>query len=442
MLSLEEAQTLDVHTMPMGIYSWADFPEGAAIANMPPITYKFGRLEIKTTASDTTGAYRMAIFYPYGRNKEFWINKNFETGWTGWLRYTDSDTLKAEITGAPQGYAPSIITPPRFYAMEGIETHIYPEHLVIDDYSLYNHKVFAYRGKHVNRGFVWNPVQATDPAVQYGVSWALHDKQTASELDSASLLVTLIDKAAKSGQTPRVLVIGDSYIDSGVITQQILDNAATDVMNVELIGTRGTAPNLHEGRSGWKVSDYATNDRGSNPFWIGGKVNFPAYLTSNTLSTPDIILIELGVNDCFAMTTDADVVTLTQTAFAQLDTLIASFKAANPNIKIGLCLPPRYADQDAFGRDYGASYDAWRCSRNISIWNRELIARYKDSEASNIHIVASGFNVDTINNYPTDKQPINSHNSTLIDVQSNSVHPYPKGYQQIGDVMFMFIKAV
>lgn len=439
-LTLAEAQTLDVHKMPVGTYSWGDFPEGAAIANMPPITYKFGRLEIKTTASDNTGAYRMAIFYPYGQHKEFWINKNSELGWTGWLRYTDSDTLKAEITGGSQGYTPSIITPPRFYAMAGIESHIYPEHLVIDDFTLYNHKVFAYRGKHKNRGYVWSP-STSDEVGQYPVEWSLFDKQTATSLASTRFVYSLVDKNAKSGQTPKVMVIGDSYINSGVITQQILDNAANDVMKVQLVGTRGTAPNLHEGRSGWKISDY-TSSRSDNPFWINGKVDYPQFLANNSLATPDIIIIELGVNDSFAQTTDTEVVTMTQTAFNNLDMLIASFKAANANVKIGLCLPSKYADQDAFGADYGASYDAWRCSRNIAIWNRELITRYKDSESQNIYVVASGFNVDTLNNYPTIQEPINSHNSTLIDVQNNSVHPYPKGYKQIGDAMFMFIKAV
>ena len=440
-LTLEQAQTLDVLTMPAGLYSWADFPEGRAIANMPPVTYPYGLLEIKNTASAMSGQFRQATFYPYGRHKEFWINKNHEQGWAGWMRYVDADTLKSEITGATQAYTPSIITPPRFYALEGIESHIYPEHLVIDDFTLYNHRAFAYRGKHKNRGFVWTPNQTTDGAGQYSVTWSLFDKQTASELAKSTLLFTLVDKNKDSGITKKVMVIGDSYINSGVITQQILDNVVNDVMKVQLVGTRGTAPNLHEGRSGWKISDY-TSSRNDNPFWINGKVDYPQFLANNSLATPDIIIIELGVNDSFAQTTDAEVVTMTQTAFSNLDTLIASFKAVNANVKIGLCLPPKYADQDAFGADYGASYDAWRCSRNIAIYNRELIARYKDSETQNIYIVASGFNVDTLNNYPTIQEPINSHNSTLIDVQSNSVHPYDKGYKQIGDMMFVFIKAI
>ena len=440
MLTLEQAQTLDVLTMAAGLYSWADFPEGRAIANMPPVTYPFGLLEIKNTGNVSSGSYRMATFYPYGRHKEFWINKNYETGWTGWMRYVDADTLKAEIAAVSNTYMPNLIMPPKFYALAGIESHIYPEHLVIDDADLYNHTVAAYRGKHKNRGYVWTPT-TSDSAGDYGVTWSLFDKQTASELAKSTLLFTLVDKNKDSGITKKVMVIGDSYINGGVITQQILDCAANDVTKVQLIGTRGTAPNLHEGRSGWKISDYTSN-RSDNPFWINGKVDYPQFLANNSLATPDIIIIELGVNDSFAQTTDAEVVTMTQTAFSNLDTLISSFKAANANVKIGLCLPPKYADQDAFGADYGASYDAWRCSRNISIWNRELIKRYKDSEPQNIYVVASGFNVDTLTSYPTIQEPINSHNSTLIDVQNNSVHPYNKGYLQIGDAMFVFIKAI
>ena len=520
MITLEQAKTLDVLTMVAGLYSWVDFPEGRAIANMPPVTYPYGLLEIKNTASAMGGAYRQATFYPYGRHKEFWINKNFETGWTGWMRYVDADTLKAEIVAVSNKYIPTIVMPPKIYALAGIESHIYPEHLVIDDFTLYNHKVSAYRGQHKNRGFVWTPT-IMDSAGDYGVTWSLFDKQTAGELATASTKITLVDKNKDSGVTKKVMVIGDSYINGGVITQQILDVAANDVTKVQLIGTRGDGLNKHEGRSGWRISDYATAGRtyvkftisgvttaptwntatyayngvtftiletaitngsgtitaeyfggslsdgvsgtltktnnsagdttinfsnlqklSGNPFWYNGQVDFGHHLTANSLATPDIVLIELGVNDCFGQTTDDEVVNLTTTAFSQLDTLIASIKATNSNVKIGLCLSPKYADQDAFGIDYGASFSAWRCSRNIAAWNRELITRYKDSEPQNIFVVASGFNVDTINNYPTIQEPINSHNSTLIDVQNNSVHPYSKGYLQIGDAMFAFIKAV
>ena len=520
MLTLEQAQTLDVLTMAAGLYSWADFPEGRAIANMPPVTYPFGLLEIKNTGNVSSGSYRMATFYPYGRHKEFWINKNYETGWTGWMRYVDADTLKAEIAAVSNTYMPNLIMPPKFYALAGIESHIYPEHLVIDDADLYNHTVAAYRGKHKNRGYVWTPT-TSDSAGDYGVTWSLFDKQTATELATASTKITLVDKNKDSGITKKIMVIGDSYINGGVITQQILDVAANDVTKVQLIGTRGSGDNKHEGRSGWKISDYATAGRtyvkftvsnvttaptwntatytyndvtftiletaitngsgtitaeyfggqladgasgtltktnnsagdatisfsnlqklSGNPFWYNGQVDFARHLTANSLATPDIVLIELGVNDCFGQTTDDGVVSLTTTAFSQLDTLITSIKAANSNVKIGLCLSPKYADQDSFGIDYGASYTAWRCSRNISIWNRELIKRYKDSEPQNIYVVASGFNVDTLTSYPTIQEPINSHNSTLIDVQNNSVHPYSKGYLQIGDMMFVFIKAI
>lgn len=520
MITLEQAKTLDVLTMVAGLYSWVDFPEGRAIANMPPVTYPYGLLEIKNTASAMGGAYRQATFYPYGRHKEFWINKNFETGWTGWMRYVDADTLKAEIVAVSNKYIPTLVMPPKIYALAGIESHIYPEHLVIDDFTLYNHKVSAYRGQHKNRGFVWTPT-IMDSAGDYGVTWSLFDKQTATELATASTKITLVDKNKDNGVIKKVMIIGDSYINGGVITQQILDVAANDVTKVQLIGSRGDGLNKHEGRSGWKISDYATAGRtyvkftvsnvttaptwntatytyndvtftiletaitngsgtitaeyfggsltdgasgtltktnngagdatisfsklqklSGNPFWFNGQVDFAHHLTANSLATPDIVLIELGVNDCFGQTTDDGVVSLTATAFSQLDTLIASIKASNSNVKIGLCLSPKYADQDAFGIDYGASYTSWRCSRNIAIWNRELINQYKDSEAQNIYIVASGFNVDTLNNYPTTQEPINSHNSTLIDVQNNSVHPYSKGYLQIGDAMFAFIKAV
>src|SRR5690606_16717243 len=116
--------------------------------------------------------------------------------------------------------------------------------------------------------------------------------------------------------------------------------------------------------------------------------------------------IQLGVNDSFRLTSDADVESLTATAFAQLDSLITSIKAANSNVKIGLMMAPTYASQDAFGANYASNYTAFRAKRNIVIWNRKLIEYYKTKENTGVYLVGSGFNVDAIENFPFDTKSI------------------------------------
>ena len=421
---------------------------------------------------------------------------------------------------AESAYTPPIVLPPKIYALPGLQTHIYPEHILPEDSSLYEHDVVCAVGKQVNRGFWWD-VPVGQAAGAHALTWKLFDKQKGKELASASSSI-VIGNSAKSGNI-NVCVIGDSYISGNIITQGLLDLSTTDPLKINLVGTRGTGLNKHEGRGGWKIEDYATTGRtyyqfavsgittapainsatytvgsaeflvqetnlsggsgtitcslnsgappangatgtlvkkntsagdasiafsniqsqSGNPFWIGGAINFPQYLANNSLAMPDYVLIQLGVNDSFQMTADAAVETLTTTAFAQLDSLIASIKAANTNVKIGLMMAPTYASQDAFGTNYASNYTAFRAKRNIVIWNRKLVDYYKTKENTGVYLVGSGFNVDAIENFPiTEGLQVNSRNPKLVSMQNNAVHPSDYGYLQIRDVAFSFVKAV
>ena len=418
-------------------------------------------------------------------------------------------------------YTPTLVLPPKIYVLANLQAHIYPEHLLVENHDLYLHDITCTRGNQMRRGWVYD-VPTSQAAGNISLSWSLSDRQTGSALVNASTTVVVADQT-KSG-TKNVLVVGDSRINAGVVTQRLLDIAVSDPLKVNLIGTRGTGTNKHEGRGGWKVSDYATVGRtfykftvsgvttapainstlytfagstflvqelalsggsgtitaeltggtaptsgssgaltkvsgsgdssiaftdvqsvSGNPFWRATgtpAIDFPNYLSTNSLATPDYVIIDLGVNDSFNFTTDADVEALTTTAFAQLDTLITSIKAANSSVKIGIAIPAVYANQDAFGISYQCGQTAWRAKRNIVIWNRKLIAYFSNKEAQNIYLVASGLNVDTENNYPTTTQAINSQNSNTVTIQNNGVHPDTSGYKQIGDALFAFIKAV
>ena len=420
-------------------------------------------------------------------------------------------------------YVPTLVIPPKIYALEGLESHVYPEHTLVEDYKLYEHDVTCTKGIHKKRGWVWTPT-SQDTAGTYPITLAVHNKQTGVLQDVKSSSVILAAKNAYSGITKNVCVIGDSLVQPGVITQRLLDVDVTDVMNISLVGTRGTAPNKHEGRGGWTIADYTGAGRtyyrfsvsgvvvepavnatiyayggskflvqeialsggsgtitcslssgsaptnGSsgtmakdntavgdasiafsnvqsqpgNPFWDGTTVNFANYLSVNSLSTPDYVFIQLGINDTFNLTSDVAVEAFTSTAFPALDTLINSIKASSASTKIAVVAPPSYADQDAFGYNYACNQTSWRTKRNIITYNKKLYEYYAGKEAQNIYVVGSGVNLDTENNFPifTDGVPVNSHNPKLEYPQINAVHPADSGYKQIGDVFFAFIKAV
>jgi lysophospholipase L1-like esterase len=144
----------------------------------------------------------------------------------------------------------------------------------------------------------------------------------------------------------------------------------------------------------------------------------------------------------FGQTTDDGASATADAAFAKLDALIDSIKAANASTKVGLMVPTPPAGQDGFGVNYANGQTAWRDRRNILIWGRQLIAKYSGQEASRVYVVPSNLAFDTANNYPrTGAAPVNARNSSItVQRQSNGVHPDTSGYQQIGDAVWSFLK--
>jgi lysophospholipase L1-like esterase len=103
-----------------------------------------------------------------------------------------------------------------------------------------------------------------------------HEKRSGTMLATKTAQQRAAASSAGTGTNKKVLVVGDSLINAGIITQTLIDVAAADVMGVTLLGTRGTAPNQHEGRGGWTVNDYATAGRTYYQFTASGVVTPPA----------------------------------------------------------------------------------------------------------------------------------------------------------------------
>lgn len=437
-------------------------------------------------------------------------------------QYTLSDSSGIPISASSTSSttaAPVLVMPPTIYGVQGRECSLYIDNLHLGDSTLFNHDVTntAVNGAQQRERWTWTPtgVQSTGT-----LTVSAYDKTQGTVLASATTNQRAAASTAGSGTTKTINVIGDSLINAAVITQTVIDIAATDVMGVSFIGTRGTAPNKHEGRGGWKISDYATVGRtfyaftvsgvvtspainstvytnnsstftvqevditagsgtiicersagtnapsasgtltkssgtgdatiafsasstvSGNPFWIGGALDYPQYLTNNSLATPDWVLIHLGINDVFNYVSDATVIAAATAAFANLDLLITSIKAAGAGVKVGLMIPTPPASQDGFAASYGTGQPAWRDKRNIMLWAQELITKYTGQEASRIYLVPSNTALDVENGYPlAASAPVNSRSSVMVQRQNNGVHPDTSGYQQIGDCLWAFLKC-
>lgn len=334
---------------------------------------------------------------------------------------------------------PEIIVPPYIFACEGRECNVYFDNLHVSAIAAYEHNVDTSTsvGKQQNERFTWVPSGSQASGT---ITIDVYHPRSGVKVNTKTAQLRAAAASAGTGVTRKLIVVGDSLVNAGVITQTLLDISGSDAMHVTSLGTQGTGPNNHEGRGGWTINQYVTS---GSPFYISGAVNFPQYLTNNSIAVPDWVLVALGINDCFVQTSDVACSSLADTELTKLDTLITSIKAAGAGVKVGLVLPsPPSFYAESFGENYATGQTRSRFKRNILIWSRQMIARYTGQEASRIYLIPSNTALDTVNNMSTATvAPVNSRSSVTTARQNNGVHPGTSGYQQIADAIWAFIKV-
>lgn len=154
----------------------------------------------------------------------------------------------------------------------------------------------------------------------------------------------------------KILPIGDSTLDTpdnDNIFAELKANLGN--ANITFIGTKGTALK-HEAQGGWGWLQHY----GLPPFFKGAALNIPAYFADNSLPTPNIIYIRLGVNDVFgyleAGLTDANITEILYYA----DLLINGFLNFDANLKIII----------GFTTLTGSTSTAWNTDYDESIYNQ------------------------------------------------------------------------
>ena len=432
--------------------------------------------------------------------------------------FIPTNQFKADVLGSALE-VPELLSwiPPKVYVTQGVEGSIYLDGLTAGDAGDYfwsfsgtSHGSLQEERWVVNSSGNINPVTATIRAHNKETGAVVYEKQTQIQGAAASV---------GSSVTRKVQLIGDSLAAGGGITQTMLDNASSDVMGLELVGTRGSGLNKHEGRGGWRIDHYATagpiyyrfdvtgvvtepainstkytnnsaeftvqevyltggsgyivcsvtggtptasgtltrlsgagdatitfstsSTVSGNPFWVGGVLNYSAYLSDNGLATPDVVFIALGVNDVFGQSSDLGAKTKAAEQFVWLDNLITSIKSAGVGTVAIVPVIGPSGSQDGFAANYGTSRTRWRIKRNNLVWNQELIDKYSGLEASGTYIAPAGLNWDTVNNASrAAAAPVNSRSSVMVERLNNGVHPTTSGYQQIGDAMWAFLKCI
>lgn len=358
----------------------------------------------------------------------------------------DYDNLRARLDAMTTKADWGLNLPPTLYALVGEELNVYFDNIVTQGRDVdYEWDVTCSIGQQMERGYTVVPTEAGEYAISIkcsknGMSMQAESKIVASTANQGD------------GVTRSMIILGDSTTNNSNATLKIAENFETDPMSLSLLGTRGTAPRNHEGRSGWKFSQYHTmavdayDGAVVNPFFNPETSKFDAayYFANTGVAIPDYFVINLGINDMFGYADDASAESGIATNTTYLDATIASVRSAAPNTKIcvALTIPPNYS-QDAFGKAYKCSQTRDRYKRNNALWVAELIERYQGRETDGIYILPINTNLDTRYNMGFEAAQVNKRNSETYQqpIGNGGVHPVESGYWQIADVYWFFLKS-
>lgn len=196
--------------------------------------------------------------------------------------------------------------------------------------------------KRLNKGVEFSNLTAFTSS--YGFYYNMYD-----------ILLNVIrqDKASGQGYPRRivaenlsnctVLAIGDSTIDSDYLTGGMLSYFNGKGKTLTLLGTLGdgSETNKNEGRSGWKASDYFTDKKYNgvtNPFYnpTSQTFDFAYYMTNQGYTTPDFVILQLGINDMYNSYSTAEIIDST---YEYIKGMIDSILAYSGNIKVLINLP-------------------------------------------------------------------------------------------------------
>lgn len=247
----------------------------------------------------------------------------------------------------------------------------------------------------------------------YPLQWKVYSSGY-SLLASGMCTIIAVDSKAV---TASALVIGDSTVtQGGYICQKLLSCFSAAGGALTLLGTRGTAPAKHEGRAGWKASDYCTKAADgtyTNPFYDNG-FDFSHYMATQGYTDVGVVVIQLGINDIFYAGLDSFSAAAT---IGYMDAMVTSILAYDSSIKVivDLLTPPN-GNTSVFTEKYGTSQIDFVYRLNAIRLPKALMEHF----AGNASVVVSPNNC-VLN--PT--QDIN-----------DGVHPTEGGYAKLGQTIY------
>ena len=231
-----------------------------------------------------------------------------------------------------------------------------------------------------------------------------------------------------------LLTIGDSLTNNKPWSQE-LRTLSTD--KITMVGSRGTAPLKHEGRSGFTAAQYLAataysfESEGVHPFWDGSRFNYSYYKT-NTGVTPDAVQIFLGTN---GIALDP---TVNGNAIKQIVDYIRQDDATIP---IFLVFTLYRGNQDGIGNQlssdgYSAGSGVWKLEEDRKVFNLMQYLYSLLSGYANLNFVPIALAHDSEYNFGAVSTAVNPRAAQTELLPTEATHPQTQGYYQFADIMY------
>lgn len=252
-----------------------------------------------------------------------------------------------------------------------------------------------------------------------------------------------VKSTAGGNKTLNVLCIGGSTTQQGYYIEHLNSLFENDQnLSINLLGTiTSTAGELCEGRSGWRARTYFTlngtadgKSNFANPFFNSDYNNFDTqafdfskYMNDQGYTGCDVVIFAFGGNDSAQTTQDIEY------AHTYYDAMIASFKAYNPNIIIGIWM-------------YNGGFYQYEGNLTEIDIRQELhkyvLDWYDNRENENIYILPISLNVDPLYDYPYQEVNTSARNDNFKEINvTDWVHVNANtGAWKMADVCYSYIK--
>lgn len=386
------------------------------------------------------------------------------------------DTTASALTAGlpiPSRYNATINLPDTLWALEGRQMNLYFQNVVWGYDGLGGVNVTA--SSSVGNQFgAWGGYWRYAPGATTATNSLTLNASTPDGTILASRTVTVLTRPLAYPSTPvsrRVHCIGDStFAQSGNVTLAELVNLFSGDSNytMTLVGSntgnatdststsRAVACDAITGFSTTQMVSDSTSPwttiggtgRNGSPFVFGGVFDYGQFLTARsiTMSSGDVVIIHMGINDIFGAFAPEGADTISATAAANIETMITSIQSAVPGVRVGVCvtIPPN-GNEEAWGVDYTTASPPWRLyRRNRNVLAQRIVNQFNGRTASGIFCIAYSAHLDTVNNFGTSSTAINARNSATYarPAASSAVHPGANGYYQMADTLRSFLKGI